>query len=298
MELKEVLVFTQVVRSGSFTAAARELGMQKSTVSRKVSDLEERLGVRLLQRTTRTLHLTDEGRIFFEHCQRAMAELDEAQLALSGMRATPTGLLRVTAPLSFGFLGPMLGPFLERHPEVQLEMVCTDRVVDLVEEGFDVAIRAGRLPDTSLIARRLGNLPRILVASPAYLARRKAPRSPEQLPDHACLVFGGQRVWALTCDGRTFDVQVKPRLVVNDFELLLDATLAGAGIALLPGPTCEAAIRDGRLRHVLPACAGAETPIHALYASTRHLSAKVKAFVEFLQERMAREGPGRASGRP
>ena len=288
MELKEVLVFTQVVRSGGFSAAARELGMQKSTVSRKVADLEERLGVRLLQRTTRRISLTDEGRIFYEHCQRALAELDEAQLALSGMRATPTGLLRVTAPMSFGFLGPLLGPFLERYPEVQLELVCTDRVVDIVEEGYDVAIRAGRLPDTSLIARRLGYLPRYLVASPDYLEKQRSPRTPDELHDHACLVFGAgqQLTWKLESKGRTADVQTQPRLVVNDFDLLLDATLAGTGIALLPGPTCSAAVREGRLVRVLPEWAGAETPIHALYASTRHLSAKVKAFVEYLREGM------------
>ena len=287
MDLREVLVFTQVVRSGSFTAAARELGMQKSSVSRKVADLEAHLGVRLLQRTTRTLHLTDEGRVFFEHCMRAVSELEEAQRALGGMKSAPTGLLRVTAPLSFGFLGPMLGPFLSDYPDVQLELICTDRVVDLVEEGFDVAIRAGRLPDTSLIARRLGSLPRYLVASPAYLAEHPAPRRPDELTEHACLVFGaGPPVWKLVGRGAQVDVKVPARLVVNDFDLLRDATLAGVGIALLPEPVCIDAIRRRQLRRVLPEWSAAETPIHALYASTRHLSPKVKAFVDFLQERM------------
>jgi DNA-binding transcriptional LysR family regulator len=287
MDLREVLVFTQVVRSGSFTAAAGELGMQKSSVSRKVADLEARLGVRLLQRTTRRLHLTDEGRVFYEHCTRAVAELEEAERALGGMRAKPTGLLRVTAPLSFGFLGPMLGPFLELHPAVQLEMVCTDRVVDIVEEGFDVAIRAGHLPDTSLIARRVGSLPRYLMASPAYLAQHAEPRRPEDLAAHACLCFGaGQPVWKLVTKGASIDVKVPARLVVNDYDLLRDATIAGAGIALLPEPTAIAAIRTGELQHVLQAWAAAETPIHALYPSSRHLAPKVKAFVDFLVARM------------
>ena len=146
MDPKEVLVFTEVVRLGGFTKAAEELGMQKSSVSRKVAALEERLGARLLQRTTRSLRLTDEGRIYYEHCVRALAELEEAEAALSGMHAEPRGVVRVTAPLSFGFLGATFGAFVERYPDVQVELVCTDRLVDLVEEGFDVAIRAGRLP--------------------------------------------------------------------------------------------------------------------------------------------------------
>src|SRR5690606_6071764 len=145
MELRSIAIFVQVVRAGSFAGAARALGMQRSGVSRKVAELEEHLGTRLLQRTTRTLHLTDEGRIFHDHCLRALAELQEAEDALAGMHGTPRGLLRVTAPLSFAFLGPLVGEFLGENPEVRIELLCTDRVVDLVEEGFDAAIRAGRL---------------------------------------------------------------------------------------------------------------------------------------------------------
>src|SRR5215218_4950128 len=158
MDLNELAIFASVVRLGSFTAAARERGMQKSGVSRKVAELEERLGVQLLQRTTRKLTLTDEGRIYAEHAARALAEVEEAEAMLSGMRASPRGVLRVTAPLSFNFIGPHVAEYLVRFPQVSLEMVCTDRVVDLVEERFDVGIRAGHLRDSALIARKLGTI--------------------------------------------------------------------------------------------------------------------------------------------
>lgn len=293
MDLRSLLIFVQVVRSGSFSGAARTLDMQRSGVSRKVAELEEHLGARLLQRTTRTLHLTDEGRIFYDHCVRALAELEEAEEALAGMHGTPRGLLRVTAPLSFGFLGPLVGEFLEQNPEVQIELLCTDRIVDLVEEGFDVAIRAGRLPDTSLIARRLGDLPRYVVASPRYLEGRALPHRPEDLDDHTCLSFGAPRAtWKLVSREREVEVKVEGRLAVNDYEVLREATLAGAGVAMLPDLDCIEAIRAGKLERLLPEWTSEETPIHVLYPSTRHLSARVKAFVEFMQERMRRRKPG------
>lgn len=291
MNLPDVYVFVQVVRSGSFTAAARELSIQKSTVSRKVAELEERLGVRLLHRTTRTLRLTDEGRIFYEHCTRALAELEEAELALSGMRAAPRGLLRVTAPLSFAFLGPILAGFLEAHPEVRVELVCTDRVVDLVEERFDVAIRVGHLPDTTLIARRLASLPHHLYASPGYLDLKGSPARPEDLAAHDCLVFGaGRPGWRLVSGDRQVDVRPQARLVVNDFDLLQEAAIVGGGIALLPAPACARAVDEGRLVRVLPEWTAAEAPVHALYAGSRHVAPKVTAFVDWIQRRMPPAG--------
>lgn len=287
MELRSLVIFVTVVRAGSFAGAARALGMQRSAVSRKVAELEEHLGARLLQRTTRALHLTDEGRIFHDHCVRALAELEEAEQALSGMHGTPRGLLRVTAPLSCGFLGPLVGEFLGRNPEVRIELLCTDRVVDLVEEGFDVAIRTGRLPDSTLVARKLGRLPRYVVASPRYLEGRKRPRRPEDLVHHTCLTFGSNRAtWKLVSGEKEVAVKVEGRLAVNDYEVLREATISGAGIALLPDLDCIEAIREGRLVRLLPSWTSEAPPIHVLYPSTRHLSARVKAFVEFLQERM------------
>jgi DNA-binding transcriptional LysR family regulator len=287
MDLNDVLTFTQVVRSGSFTAAARKLGIQKSGASRRVSALEESLGVRLLQRTTRALRLTDEGRVFYDHCLRALAELEDGKLALGGTTATPRGVLRVTAPLSFGFLGPFVAEFLQRWPEVEVELVCTDRVVDLVEEGFDVAIRAGKLPDSSLIARRIGSLPRFLVASPSYLRRKRQPRLPADLASHECVSFGTRRSsWLLQSEGESIEVPVSSRLLVNDFDLLRQAVIAGLGIGLLPEPDCALPLTEGRLKRILPAWTGVETPIHAVYPSSRHLSSKVKAFVDHLHARM------------
>lgn len=287
MDLNDVLTFARVVRAGSFTAAARELGVQKSSVSRRVSALEEHLGARLLQRTTRALRLTDEGRVFYDHCQRALAELEDAEEALGGMGARPKGLLRITAPLSFGFLGPIVAAFLQRWPEVEIELVCTDRVVDPVEEGFDVAIRAGKLPDSSLIARRVGSLPRFLVASPSYLRRRRTPRTPADLAAHDCVSFGARRSpWLLQSEGASIEVAVASRLLVNDYDLLRQTIVAGLGIGLLPEPDCVQPLADGRLKRVLPAWTGVETPIHAVYPSLRHLSSKVKAFIDHLQVEM------------
>ncbi len=288
MDLNDVAVFVQVVRAGSFTGAARELDMQKSSVSRKVSALEERLSTRLLQRTTRKLHLTDEGRTFFEYAERAVSAIDEAQLALLGMHAAPRGLLRITAPLNFGFLGPIVAAFLQANPDVEIEMSCSDRVVDLVDERFDLAIRAGPLPDSALIARRLGSLPKSLFASPAYLAREGTPTTPEALASHACLAFGASKRASFVLLGQAArrEISFVPRLVANDYDLLRAATLAGLGIALLPTPDCERALRDGELEILLPEWSSEETPLHAVYPSTLHLSTAVRAFVDHLIEEM------------
>src|SRR4051794_6644985 len=178
MDLNEMLVFTRVVQAGSFTAGAAALGMPKSSVSRKVSELEERLKARLLQRTTRKLSLTDVGRIYYEHCARIVSEVEDAERAVNSLQETPRGLLRVTAPTNFAFLGPIVSDYLKRYPEVRVDLFCTGRTVDLVEERFDVAIRAGALADSSLIARSLGSAKWLLVATPAYLKKRGRPKSP------------------------------------------------------------------------------------------------------------------------
>jgi DNA-binding transcriptional LysR family regulator len=289
MDLNEIAVFARVVEAGSFTAAARALGMPKSTVSRKVLELEERLGSRLLQRTTRKLSLTDVGRTYYEFAARIVSEVDEAERAVSRLEQAPRGLLRVTAPLNFGFLGPIAGAFLARYPEVQLDLVCTDRVVDLVEERFDVGIRAGVLGDSTLIARNLGSLRRFLVASRAYLRKRGRPRSPEDLAGHDCMLFGAgvdRAVYRLSDGTRSVELAVRARLVVNDSDMLHSAALAGLGVALLPIFSCVEDLRTRRLERVLREWDAPPTPIQAVYPSTRHLSPKVKGFVEHLHEQM------------
>lgn len=287
MDLNAIFVFAKVVEAGSFTGAARELSMPKSTVSRKVSELEEQLGARLLQRTTRKLSLTDVGLAVYQHAARMVAEAEEAELVVDRMQESPRGLLRVTTPLNFGYLGPIVTSYLKRYPEVRIEMVCADRVVDLIQEGFDVAIRAGQLADSTLIARGLGTLQSYVVASPAYLSERRAPEQPQDLEQHECLAFGAgaQRTsWILQQSGKALTVEVRPRFVVNDFDFLDESVRAGLGIAMLPVFRCWEHLRAGRLVRLLPQWSSPEIPLHAVYPSTRHLSPKVKAFIDHLRE--------------
>src|SRR5262245_27738901 len=188
MDLNEIAVFARVVQAGSFTAAAKALGMPKSTVSRKVSELEERLGSRLLQRTTRKLSLTDVGRTYYDYSARIVGEVEDAERAVSDLQSTPRGLLRVTAPVNFAFLNPIAADYLRRYADVRLDLFCTGRSVDLVEERFDVGIRAGALVDSTLIARSLGTVRWFLVATPGYFRKRGRPRSPEDLTKHDSLL--------------------------------------------------------------------------------------------------------------
>lgn len=289
MDLNELFVFTRVVQAGSFVAAARALGMPKSSVSRKVSALEARLGARLLHRTTRTLSLTDVGRTYYEHAARAIAEVEEAEAAVTSLEEAPRGLLRVTTPLNFEFLAPIVSAFLEKHPEVRIELVGADRVVDLVQEGFDVAVRAGALADSTLVARSLGALQNFLVATPAFVAASGAPETPADLARFECVSFGAgpdRGSWRLVRDGREETVSVGGRLVVNDFEFLEDAVRAGLGIAMLPVFRIAGDLKAQRLVRILPAWCSPSMPLWAVYPSARHLSPKVKAFVEHVREHM------------
>jgi DNA-binding transcriptional LysR family regulator len=289
MDLNEILVFTRVVQAGSFTTAARVLGMPKSTVSRKVSDLEERLNARLLQRTTRKLSLTDAGRTYFDYGARIVAELEDAERAVGSLQTTPRGLLRVTAGVNSTYLGDIVADFLQRYPEVRLELLCTGRSVDLVEERFDLGIRAGALADSTLIARSLGKVSWYLVATPAYLKKRGRPRSPDDLKGHDCLLFGAGSAMVtlrLESDDQAAQVAVPARMLVSDFDILHAVAAAGIGIALLPAFRCLDDLRAHRLEHVLRDWSAPPTPIHAVYPTSRHVSPKVKAFVEHLQQRM------------
>jgi len=290
MDLNEILVFAKVVEAGSFVGASRELDMPKSTVSRKVSELEERLGARLLQRTTRKLSLTDVGRTYYQYASRVVAEMEAAEAAVTQMQEAPCGVLRVTMPLNFGTLGPVLASFLQRYPDVQLELVCADRVVDLIQEGFDVGIRAGRLADSSLIARTLGTFDRVLVDSPGFLEQHSAPEKPKDLEQLDCLVFGGgpdRANWKLQRGRQKLTVQVRTRMIVNDFDLLDEAALADLGIAMVPVFRCLESLRSGKLQRVLPDWCSGTTALHAVYPSTRHLSPKVKAFLDHLSQQMS-----------
>lgn len=287
MDLNEIAVFAQVVKAGSFTSAARELKMPKSTVSRKVSELEERLGARLLQRSTRTLHLTEAGRALYPYATRIVSEAALAESAVAELSTAPRGLLRVTTPLSFGYLGAVVAHFLTKCPDVEIEMVATDRVVDLIEEGFDLGIRAGVLSDSALIARRLGTLRAYVVASAEYLGKHAPPKSPADLAGHMCLGFGAApepRKWILQDGPQKEIVSIDPKLLVNDYDILRGAVGAGLGIALLPSLHCAADLKSNRLTRVLPDWHSPSVPLQAVYPSGRHLSPAVTALVTHLHE--------------
>jgi DNA-binding transcriptional LysR family regulator len=289
MDLNEIAVFTRVVQAGSFTAAAKALGMPKSTVSRKVSDLEERLNARLLQRTTRKLSLTDAGRTYFDYGVRIVNEIEAAETAVGSLQDKPRGLLRVTTGTNASWVSHILVEFMKRNPEVQVELLATGRNVDLVDERFDVAIRAGALVDSSLVARKLGHATWFLVATPGYLKKHRRPHSPDDLKKHPCLLFG---TGSMTVDLRlergddTAHVTVSARLLVSDFDVLYAAAVGGLGVAVLPAFRCVEDLRAHKLERVLGEWAPPAIPVHVVYPTARHLSAKVKAFVEFLQQRM------------
>jgi DNA-binding transcriptional LysR family regulator len=289
IDLNEMVVFSKVVQAGSFVGAARELSMPKSTVSRKVSELESRLGARLLHRTTRKLSLTEAGNAYYQHAVRVVAMADEAERAVTELQHTPRGLLRVTSPLNVGYLGPIISSFLVREPDVQIELVCTDRVVNLVEEGFDVAIRAGKLADSSLVARSLGFMHSYVVASPAFLKKNGTPKVPGDLEALDCVIFGAapeRNTWTLQSEAGEARVSVRGRVVVNDFDIVHEAALGGLGVAILPVHRCVDDLKEKRLRRVLDDWCTREVPMHAVYASTRHVSPAIKAFLDHVQREM------------
>jgi DNA-binding transcriptional LysR family regulator len=293
VDLNEMLVFARVAQAGSFTTAAAALGMPKSTVSRKVSELEARLEARLLNRTTRKLSLTDVGRTYYDHCARIAGEIEDAERAVSRLQEVPRGLLRVTTGVNPGYLTSILSDYMRRYPEVRVEIFSSGRTVDLVEERFDLAIRAGALSDSSLIARSLGRVSWYLVGAPAYLKKRGRPRALDDLAQHDCITFGTAATSAsagslrLDRGGKPVDVPVASRLLVNDFDVVHDAALAGLGLALLPAYQCLDDLRAKRLERVLRDWSAPSTPIHVVYPSTRHLSPTVKTFVDHLQKRMS-----------
>ncbi|KIL98133.1 Transcriptional regulator LysR family [Paramagnetospirillum magnetotacticum MS-1] len=282
-----IIAFVRVAETGSFSEAARRLNLSKSMISRQVSALEADLGVRLLHRTTRSLSPTEAGRAYLERCQRILADLDEANLLVSHLQAVPRGRLRVSAPLSFGIghLAESLPGFLARYPEIELEMGFTDRHVDLVEEGWDLAVRIGRLADSSLIVRRLAPIRRLAAASPDYVARRGTPVHPSELSGHDCLTHGGRvhSEWRFTGeDGKPIQVEVKGRFDSDNGDVLRDMAMAGLGIVLLPSFFLGDGIRAGRLVPLLEKYVPLDSSLNVVYPHGRHLSPKVRAFVDHL----------------
>lgn len=295
MDLNEIVVFAKVVETGSFTAAAAALNLPKSTISRKVAQLEERLDARLLQRTTRKISLTEIGRAYYERCQRIVADIVAAESLVGELQAAPRGLLRVTAPVDLGglYLGGIVAAFLATEPEIQIEAVIVDRLLDLVDERVDLALRFGPLPDSSLVARRLGVIRMVPCAAPAYLARSGPLDHPDHLADHQVVAFiptTRMRSWQLrTREGEEVDVMPTPRFSANALQAVQDAARAGAGVTLLPDFAVNDDLRAGRLVRVLAGWCGYEGEIFAVYPSTRNLSPKLRAFLDFLTARMSPE---------
>jgi DNA-binding transcriptional LysR family regulator len=287
----EMAAFVRVVDAKGFSAAAPTLGLTPSAVSKLVTRLEARLGVRLLQRTTRALHLTADGEAFYEQARRIVGEIAALEAELTDRRGTPQGLLRVTTSLAFSThqLAPLIGEFLERYPAVQLELIPTDRVVDLVEEGVDIAIRVGRLADSSFMARKIGEDVRLVCAAPAYLARHGTPQRPEELARHNCIFSRNgahPNRWPFRIDGQIREVDVTGRLAVSDGEAQLRLALQGLGIVRLTRLTVAGAVRTGEVISLLKAFSAEEpVPIHAVYPHRRHLAPKVTAFADFIAKK-------------
>ena len=297
--LQSLTAFTRVVEAGSFARAAERLDMSVSAVSRHVSDLESHLGARLLNRTTRRLSMTESGQAFYERCVQLLADLEEAEEAVSASAVVPRGTLRITASMSFGagYLAPAIAEFQRRHPKLRFDIELSDRAVDLVDERIDLAIRIGDIGSQALIGRRIGIAQMVCCAAPGYLARQEAPRTPADLASHACLTYeysSGGNLWRFTDAARhSHDVHVTGIAHANNGAMLAALAVAGVGITLEPDFIVAPDVRAGRLVRLLPGYAPPAISINAAYPSRRHLSAKVRAFIDFLVARFERDPPWR-----
>jgi DNA-binding transcriptional LysR family regulator len=294
-KLREIECFIAVVESGSFVKAAVTLGISKTAISRYVADLEARLGTRLLQRTTRRLSLTEPGQRYVERCRQILAELDEADAMAGEQDGQPAGPLRINAPHTFGVLhlAPLWPTFLARHPQVSLDITLSDRLVDIVDEGFDLAIRITRLPDSSLVHRRLAGTRMVLCASPDYLGRHGIPQHPGELAHHETVgysYFSHRREWRFDGPDGPVSVRTHARLIADNGDTCLAAAVAGAGIILQPAFLVQDALRDGQLVEFLPEYTQGETGIYVVYPTRKYLSAKVRVLIDFLVEAFAMPG--------
>jgi DNA-binding transcriptional LysR family regulator len=286
MDLNRIAVFSRVVEAGSFTSAAAALGVRKSSVSRSVAALETELGIRLLQRTTRKLSLTDAGRAYYERARDALAALEEAQHAASSLGAEPRGVVRVTAPVDLaGGLAVVTSAFVRSHPAVRVEVSLTARFVDLVKEGFDLAVRAGPLTDSSLLARKLGESEHGLFASRAYLDTAGRPRRLSDLTRHECILYrasGATATWRLSGPRGEEEVSVRGRLETDEFAFVRASVRAGAGIAFTPVGLLAPLVKNGELERVLPRYALRGAPVHIVWPSRRFEPAAVMLLREAL----------------
>ena len=288
----EMRTFVQVVDAGSFVGAAEPLDMSKAAVSRYVADLEARLGVRLLHRTTRRLSLTEDGEVFYLRCKELLGGLDAAEAEVTARSGDAIGQLRVNAPVSFGilYLAPVWAAFKTRHPRVSFDVTLSDRVVDIVDEGFDLAIRISQLPNSSLISRRLASTRMVLCASPAYLARHGTPTHPSELAHHQILAYSywsTRDEWAFDGPEGAVVVKTTPCLRTNNGDTCRAVALAHEGIILQPSFMVGADVASGALVELCPGYRALEMGIHAVYGSRKHVAPKVRLLIDFLVEHFA-----------
>jgi DNA-binding transcriptional LysR family regulator len=300
MTIDDLTAFVKVVEAGGFSAAAPALKLTPSAVSKLIGRLEQRLGVRLLQRTTRQVRCTQEGETYYQRVSRLLADLDASERELIDGRGTPRGLLRVTTSVAIGMhqLAPLVPEFLERYPALRLDLTVDDRVNDLVAEGFDLAVRLGRAADSSLKARKIGDAHRYIYGAPGYLERHGTPRKPEDLLQHNCLNFSGQNVlnrWPVQDkDKRLREIAVGGNFLGNNGELLFQMALAGVGLMRLADLVAEGPKREGRLVRVLQRFdPGDSVPLYAVWPQGRFEPPKVRAFVDYLLEKFTPAPPGR-----
>jgi DNA-binding transcriptional LysR family regulator len=291
--LTSMAVFVHAVEHGTFRATAKSFRISPTMVGLHVAELEQRVGARLLNRTTRQQSLTDIGRYYYERCKKLLADVDETERAAAQLQGQPRGLLRITAPVTFGVhaLAPALHEFLSEHPEVQLELTLEDRVVNIVEAGYDLAIRIGPLPDSNLIARKLGDYRMMVAASPAYLARHGQPRAPGELTNHACLGFAywdGPGAWRFRSARGELRVPVSGPLTINNGEALRMAALAGTGVILQPELLLAQDVNRGHLRALLPGWHASSRAIHVVHVRDSRRTPKLDRFAAFIRQRFGR----------
>jgi DNA-binding transcriptional LysR family regulator len=294
--MAEMMTFAKVVETKSFSAAARALGSSKSLVSKQVGQLEQALGVRLLNRTTRSMSLTEIGTAYYEHCARIAQEIDAAAQTVTQLQVEPRGVLKLTSPMMFAakHLAPALQSFLQRHAKVEIELNASDRVVDLVDEGYDLALRITDNPTPTMVARRIASVRWVTCASPAYLERNGVPATPQELVKHNCLtsdalpaLHGG---WRYRVGSKAVTIPAHGNFRVNNSEVLLQMAINGTGIVLFPTYVVGIELQSGRLVEVLPNClANSDMALYATYMPHRYMQPKVRAFIDHLVEHFGPE---------
>jgi len=290
-DMKRMVIFAHVVDAGSFSGAARRLGIAKSAISKQVSQLEKNIGVNLLNRSTRSLSLTDIGETYYDYCARMAEILDDAQAATDTLQDTPRGTLRISCPSSFGIdhVAPLLNTFLQKYTELNAELLLDDTVVDMTEMGIDVAIRVGWLPDSSLRAHKLKDSPRLLCASPEYIERNGLPETPEELMSHDWIIFTLLPTpyhYTFTKNKKSNKIQIKGRIKTNNGNAVRNLLLEGAGVAALSDFLVTKDLKEGKLIHLLPDYHIADAGIYAVFQNKHLQQAKVRTFIDFIADRL------------